>query len=42
MKSRKKHPMKNVIHVDEFVIGGNEKGKVGRIMIARKIKLLVL
>jgi hypothetical protein len=29
MKSRAHHPMKGSIHVDEFVIGGKETGKVG-------------
>jgi hypothetical protein len=29
MKSRAHHPMKGNIHVDEFVIGGKETGKVG-------------
>ena len=28
-KSRAHHPMKGSIHVDEFVIGGKETGKVG-------------
>ncbi len=30
MKSSKNYPMKGVVHVDEFVVGGMEKGKVGR------------
>ena len=30
MKSSKNYPMKGVVHVDEFVVGGIEKGKVGR------------
>ena len=30
MKSSKKYPMKGVVHVDAFVVGGMEKGKVGR------------
>jgi hypothetical protein len=30
MKSSEHHPMKGSIHVDEFVIDGKEKGKVGR------------
>jgi transposase-like protein len=30
MKSSKKHPLKGEIHVDEFYIGGPEKGKRGR------------
>ncbi len=29
VKSSKKHPMKSEIHVDEFVLGGKVKGKVG-------------
>ncbi len=38
MKSCKKHPMKSVIHVDEFVIVGKEKGKVGRSYDSKKRK----
>ncbi len=41
MKSSKKHPMKSVIYVDEFVVRGKEKGKVGLVITARKRKLFV-
>ena len=30
MKSSKRYPMKGVVRADEFVVGGIEKGKVGR------------
>lgn len=30
MKSSGKHPIKDKIHIDEFVIGGKEEGKVKR------------
>ena len=30
MKSSKNYPMKGVVHVDAFVVGGMEKGKVGK------------
>ena len=30
MKSSVKHPMKGNVHIDEFVVGGKEEGKVGR------------
>ena len=30
MKSSEGHPMDGNVHVDEFVVGGKEKGKVGR------------
>ncbi len=42
MKSSKKHPMKSVIHVYEFVVGGRKKGKLGVVMTARKRKLFLL
>ncbi len=40
MKSSKKHPMKSVIHVDEFVVGGKEKEKVGRSYENKKKKVV--
>ncbi len=40
MKSSKKHPMKSVIHVDEFVVGGKEKGKVGHSYDSKKKKVI--
>jgi hypothetical protein len=30
MKSSGNHPINGNVHIDEFVIGGKEKGKVGR------------
>lgn len=38
MKSSKSHPMNGKIHIDEFVIGGKEKGKVGRSYDSKKKK----
>lgn len=38
MESSRKHPMDGTVHVDEFVIGGVEKGKVGRSYDAKKKK----
>lgn len=38
MESSGNHPMDGTVHVDEFVIGGTEKGKVGRSYNAKKKK----
>lgn len=38
MESSRNHPMDGVVHVDEFVIGGKEKGKIGRSYDAKKKK----
>ncbi len=40
MKSNKKHPIKCVIHVDEFVVGGKGKGEVGRSYDSKKKKVV--
>lgn len=40
MKSSCNHPMDGNIHVDEFVIGGKEEGKVGRSYNAKKKKVV--
>ncbi len=40
MKSSKKHSMKIVIHLDEFVVGGKEKGKVERSYDSKKWKVV--
>ncbi len=40
MKSSKKPPMKSVIHFDAFVVGGKEKGKVGRSYDSKKKKVV--
>ncbi len=42
MKSSLKHPLTGVIHVDEFVIGGHEKGKKGRSKGLKKLIVLAL
>lgn len=38
MKSSENHPMDGNVEVDEFVVGGKEKGKVGRSYNAKKKK----
>jgi hypothetical protein len=40
MKSSENHPMHGIVHVDEFVIGGKEKGKVGRSYDSKKKKIV--
>ncbi len=40
MKSSEKHPIKGKVHVDEFVIGGKEEGKVGRSYDSMKKKVV--
>ena len=41
MKSSGNNPMEGIVHVDEFVIGGKEKDKVGRSYNSKKKKLFV-
>jgi len=40
MKSSENHPMDGNVHIDEFVIGGKEKGKVGRSYNSKKKKVV--
>ncbi len=40
MKSSQNKPMDGEVHVDEFVVGGKEKGKVGRSYNSKKKKVL--
>ncbi len=40
MKSSDNHPMDGIVHVDEFVVGGKEKGKVGRSYNVKKKKVV--
>ena len=40
MKSSENHPMNGIVHVDEFVVGGKEKGKVGRSYDTKKKKVV--
>ena len=40
MKSSENHPMDGTIHIDEFVVGGREKGKVGRSYNSKKKKIV--
>lgn len=39
MKSTTKHPLTGIVHVDEFVVGGKEQGKVGRSYDSKKKKV---
>ena len=36
MKSSENHPMDGTVHIDGFVVGGREKGKVGRSYNSKK------
>ena len=40
MKSSESHPMTGTVHVDEFVFGGKEEGKVGRSYDTKKKKIV--
>jgi len=40
MSSSRNHPMDGAVHVDEFVLGGYEEGKVGRSYDAKKKKAI--
>jgi transposase-like protein len=40
MKSSGNNPIEGIVHVDEFVIGGKEKGKVGRSYDSKKKKIV--
>lgn len=40
MKSSESHPMDGGVHVDEFVLGGKEEGKVGRSYDSKKKKVV--
>lgn len=40
MRSSGNHSMQGTVHVDEFVVGGKEKGKVGRSYHAKKKKAI--
>ncbi len=40
MKSSEGHPMDGYVHVDEFVLGGKEEGKVGRSYDSKKKKAI--
>ncbi len=40
MKSSEDYPMDETVHIDEFVVGGREKGRVGEVIIVRKRGLL--
>jgi transposase-like protein len=40
MKSSENYPMDGTVHIDEFVVGGREKGKVGRSYNSKKKKVV--
>ena len=40
MKSSENHPMDGTVHIDEFVVRGREKGKVGRSYNSKKKKVV--
>ncbi len=40
MKSNENYPMYGIVHIDEFFIGGKEKGKVGRSSDCKKKKVV--
>ena len=40
MKSSGNYPIEGIVHIDEFVIGGKEKGKVGRSYNSKKKKIV--
>lgn len=40
MKSSRNHPIEGEVHIDEFVIGGKEQGKVGRSYDTKKKKIV--
>lgn len=40
MKSSEHYPMDGIVHIDEFVVGGREKGKVGRSYDSKKKKVV--
>lgn len=41
MKSSQKYPLSNIVHVDEFVVGGKEDGKQGRSYDTKKVKAVI-
>ena len=41
MESSKKYPLKDLVHVDEFTVGGKEEGKQGRSYNTKKKKAVI-
>ena len=41
MKSSGQFPLSNIVHVDEFVVGGKEEGKLGRSYDSKKKKAVI-
>lgn len=39
LESSENNPMTGIVHVDEFVLGGREKGKIGRSYNSKKRRL---
>lgn len=40
MRSRENHPIFGTVHINEFVVGGKEGGKVGRSYHTKKKKVV--
>jgi len=40
MKSSGNHPIKGNVHIDEFIVGGREEGKIGRSYNSKKKKVV--
>ena len=41
MQSSQKYPLSQIVHVDEFVVGGKEDGKQGRSYDTKKTKAVI-
>jgi len=41
MASSKKYPLSEIVHVDEFTVGGQEDGKSGRSYDSKKKKAVI-
>lgn len=41
LKSSENHPIEGIVHIDEFVIEGREKGKEGRSIILKRKKIVI-
>ena len=37
MQSSKLHPISEIVHIDEFYIGGEEEGKQGRVKVIKNL-----
>ncbi len=41
MESSKKYPLEDLVHVDEFTVGGKEEGKQGRNYDSKRKKAII-